>query len=649
MGSSNTDYKSEIDKGLAQANTPKSALAQNVESSLTGQAGNIYQNLSDQSAMSMPGKVLNAGQFDPRLTQSNTPNYSQFQSPFFNNFQGSQTNQINYSQPNQNNLFQNGSISAPQNKQPLNTPQQGNSSQPGQSNIDPYGLQANTYMAPSGGIPQVSDPTQNYYTNPHQNTTDTGYSPYTAQLPTAVDPNYNPSFGIQNIQNQQSQGGLQQGINNPNLSSSIQQALGYQNQNIQNQSVLGQVGQRYQDQGVNTNVGFQQQNLNPFNALGANLQNTQMGAINPNVNFQQQGLNPYQTQQANLSGIQQPSSVIQDSAYTNSLQQILQNQHQLDLGNIRARFGADGGMSRSTGASYAEAQLNAQELPQIAAALGQARQSEAGISNQLYGINSNNALQNAAQTNNSNLQARGQDQSQLQNNQQGNLQAQQATLANLLQGRGQDLSSLQNNNQNQLTQAGLLNQSNLQARGQDQSQLQANQTGNLQAQLNSGQLGLQQRDQNINAFNQGRTQDASLFNSAVGNNQASGANNNNLLSTLLGSQNQSNGLGLQDIQQQLQYALGQGSQNSSNSQFNAGQSNQLNQNYANNQFTGQNNQLSTQANAYNQLAGYLSQMAALGYPGGSANINVSPISQSGGSLGGLLSGAGNLLSGIGSL
>ena len=786
MGSGNsTDYRSEIDRGLSEANQPKSALAQNISNVLGNQAGSAYSNLANQTASATPGKVLNAGLNDPRLTQSGTPNYSQFQTPFFGNSSGNQgTNQTNYSPYNQQGLVQQGAYNPAQqvqggNQQGINYhqnlyqpntplgstslgPQTNQSTNPqdiyqrattqGGSAYNGYNDQGylngdRNQLPISEYLKSINTPGSSYQAPPgysfkngswtlnntdvnalHNNPAGSGtmingisstgnygvnaqgqpgqYNPAgtisqdgsynfgagNGQGFQIQNPNFNlgnGSFGIQNIQAQNTQGGNQQspfqptqgqfgnvdfsnsasqglqsqlngpGQSNLGLGQSIQNALGYQNQGINSNQILAQLGQH--------------QNLNSFNALGANLQDSHLGGLNPNVNFQQQNLNPFQAQQTNLQNINQPSSVIQDSQYSKSLQDILNNQHNLNLADTRARFGAEGGNSRGTAASYAEAQLNSQEMPQIAAALGQARQQEAQISGNLYNTNVNAALQNTNQQNSSNLQGRGQDLSQLQSNQQGNLQAQQSTLQNLLTGRGQDLNSLQNNNQNQLQNVSQLNQSNLQGRGQ-----------------------------NIDAFNQGRNQDLGFLNAGINNNQTKGGLNNQLLSTLLGNQNQQQGLnnqavtdnnntnlqrllglgglnnqgvsnqlnqrgqniqnyqsnqsnnmqqnqfGLQDLQQQLQYALGQGSQNNSNAQFNAGQTNQLNQNYVGQGFQSQQDQISRQANAYNQLAGYLTQIGALGYPGGSANINVSPIANQSG-LGSTLGGLGQLAGALGGL
>lgn len=93
-----------------------------------------------------------------------------------------------------------------------------------------------------------------------------------------------------------------------------------------------------------------------------------------------------------------PQSVIQDDAFSNAVQQILGQKNTQDIADLRSRFGAEGGASRGTPAQYAEAQLRSQQTPQIAAALGQIRQNEAGLdlSNRTLGAQSQNqSIQNA--------------------------------------------------------------------------------------------------------------------------------------------------------------------------------------------------------------------------------------------------------------
>lgn len=94
--------------------------------------------------------------------------------------------------------------------------------------------------------------------------------------------------------------------------------------------------------------------------------------------------------------LNQPTGM--DTDYYNALTQNLNNQLNVGSKNLQAQFGATGGSSRGTPAAYAQAQYQAMALPQLAAALGQARQGEAA--NQLAGqANQNNALLGASNIN----------------------------------------------------------------------------------------------------------------------------------------------------------------------------------------------------------------------------------------------------------
>lgn len=53
-----------------------------------------------------------------------------------------------------------------------------------------------------------------------------------------------------------------------------------------------------------------------------------------------------------------------------SLNSLIENKQQMDIGDLRARFGASGGMAFGTPAAYAEAQLRAKQGPEAATAIG---------------------------------------------------------------------------------------------------------------------------------------------------------------------------------------------------------------------------------------------------------------------------------------
>lgn len=514
-GQSPTDYRSEIDKGLSEANTPKSDLA---------------KQLSSYFGSMLPGVGQGAGTNPPSAGQN-----AQGQNPF----------------------------AALGNMNQMSSPLQ----------VGNAGLNDPRLM---NGLPSPGSYSQ----------LTSDFSPFGSSNQGQLN------FGNSGLFNQLTQSPLSQsfaGLNYPSLA--------------QNQ-LLSQVGQRANLGNVNTSI-------NP-------------GA----VGFNAQGISPFQAQGADLSGVNSP--------FSQAIQQTLANKQNQDISDLRARFGASGGASRGTPAMYAETQLRSQQAPEIAAALGNVRQQEAGLN-----------LQNAGMLNSANLQGRGQDISQLQTNQQGLLQA-----------------------------------------------ALANQNAGLQSQALGGQLGLQQRGQDLQNFTDSRGQDVGLFNAAIQNSAVQGNlglgqrgqditqfgnildNQTNRLGTAaqylnnmgglqLGQRSQdlsnqqfnagqfnqaglqNRGLSLQDLQQQFQYGLGAGNMNSNNAQFLAGQSNQLNSQYASALQGGQESMYGRQANAYNQLAAYIAQLAGMGIPGGSANINVSPIQpQSGSGLGGMMGGLGTLLSGL---
>lgn len=779
-GSGNTDYHSEVQQGLAQANQPKSQLSVQ----LSNLFGNILAGQGQGSGMTPPSAgQIGQGQMGlpsgPNDTRPSNPlpnpnnNIPDPNNPGMTRFMGGNVNMIsptnidvsptdigvgslfspgNYSplKPGDMNAFSAtvpGSLYPPN---PANFPGN-NGNQNGGYTVGSGTFGSSNPFTNLGSMTQMSTPistgnagfndprlTQNNLPNPNQISpvtggSDTFFANPQQNIQLGGDPNQFARLGQQfnspNIDYQNFSQGMQQGLQNYQP----QQAnLG--NVNGIDPSILNGLGMSINNPGNNNIPGLQGALQNSLNSsqntqgvardqlLGQVGQRANLGNVNTNIQAQNVSPGSFQSQQANLNGINQPHSVIQDSAFSNAMQQILNQRHSEDVANLRARFGASGGASRGTPAQYAEAQLDAQQLPQIAAALGQIRQQESGLDLQKFGIDSNNQLQNAANTNSANLQGRGQDIQAGIANQSAGLQAGQTSGSLGLQARGQDLqnfsdsrgqdvglfnAAIQNslglgglNNQNLSTLLGAQNtisgmntqagidtnaqnlqrllgagglgiqqgQNSLQARGQDLNNFQGAQSNYLQAQG----LGVQnannanQQSLGYNALNSSNQLGAQGLN-------LQGANSyQNLLSQFQGlglqqnNQNQQNnqfnanlgtqtglanrGLTLQDLQQQMSYGLGANSQNSQNAQFNASQSNQLNQNFSQQLQAAQEAMFGRNANATNQLAAYIAQLAAMGIPGGSANINVSPIQpQQGGGFGGTLAGLGALATGIGAV
>lgn len=365
----------------------------------------------------------------------------------------------------------------------------------------------------------------------------------------------------------------------PQISQANPQLAGMNMQGM-NPQMVQQLSQQFQMPGVN---GYNPSSQllgqsNGINGLGNQLQsqiNNATGSLGSG--YAQGNLNTNNAQQAgtNFSSTLNP----QDSQYYQGVQSLLNQQLTAGRDDIRARFGASGGNSRGTAASYAEGQYNAAALPQLASALGQVRQSEVGNQLQAANLGLQGQLGNA--------------QNQLTAQNQGNsAMLQNQGLANNFQ-----LGQQGNQSQNLGTLGNLFsNQSGLQA------QL-ANQAGNLN--LGQQQLGSQ---------------------NMLG---AQGLNSQNALGLL---QNQ---LGFQTNQNQAQ--LGMNNLNMNNSQFNAGQNNQYTQQYMAMLQAANQQQIQNYLSGYQNIFGTAAGLAGAGIPGGSANVNLGGQSQSWLSqLGGLL-------------
>lgn len=584
-GGSTYDYHNEVQQGLQQANQPKSDLAQQ----LSGLFGNILAGQGNGNGMVPP---------TPGQTQQGQTGFS--------------PNDSHPNIPLGGPMLQMSPSDGPNTSSFPSFPQ----------GFNPLGPAAAT---PQGNNPQSGGGLLDHWMNminQQQGQSASNVNPFTNLMHMTGGSQVNPVFNSGNMDPRLASMFPQQGSNNPltqNAGTALSQGPAGLNLGSTN-SLQQQLQQNVNGPQLNSVSG-----IDP-----AVLQQLMQGINGPqqsNINTQ---LNPSQvnTQGANLSGIPQAQGLLQNTPYADAVQQILGNKQNQDIADLRARFGAGGGASRGTPAQYAEATLRAQQTPEIAAALGNIRQQEAGLDLGNRQLQSSNLLQNAG------LGLQGQ-----QSNQQAGLQAQQI---------GGQL-GLQQNALNQ--QAGITtNQQNLD---------RLTSLGGLGVQ-NAG-LGVQQRGQDLTGAISGLDNSTSRLGQSAGL-QA------NLLQTLLGQQGQglqnsqfnagqynsqglaNRGLTLQDLLQQNQYSLGAGGLNSQNAQFNASQNNQLGQNYQQQLQASQESALGRNANAQNQLAAYIAQIAALGYPGGSANINVSPIQNNQGSgLGGTLAGLGQLAQGVGAV
>jgi hypothetical protein len=221
-------------------------------------------------------------------------------------------------------------------------------------------------------------------------------------------------------------------------------------------------------QQASPNLNLQGPQTSALQTLLQQLQSPQTSSYNPSANIlQSQGANQ---QFSGAQGLQTNFPSPQNSDYYNALSQTLNNQVNASRADLNSRFGASGGASRGTPAAYANAQFDAQVLPQLGATLGQAQQQDIG--NQLQSQNQNNqaTLQNYLGTIGANQ------------NQLGLLSGLAGQAGNLNLGQNQLGSS------NQLNFAGL-NSQNANLALQNQLGFQTNQNSLLNnlSQFNSGQ------------------------------------------------------------------------------------------------------------------------------------------------------------------
>jgi hypothetical protein len=323
---------------------------------------------------------------------------------------------------------------------------------------------------------RTGDPTGlNDYQNTLKQMGEAGrYTPDAINGPTSANPYDDPNNGFNQVFGQM--GGLQMGPANL-------QGFGAQSGDLA--GIMSRIGQ----QANLSNMGGQQNLLNQVGMQGL------MQSINPA--FQRNAGNP-------------------NTPYGLAMQQLLGQQSQRDIGDLRARYAMSGG-SQGSPAMQAESLYRSQAIPQMTAAMGQINQQEQGLDLQAAGLNSqnmlgqqSNALQALLGSGNLGIQSRGQD------------------LQNWLGNREADNTagglSVQNANQ--------MNQANTTARGQDlQNMLQSRsldlqqlmQMGNMAGQSN--QAGLQNNQFNSNMG----------FNSQVQNAQ-NGLNANSQYNNLLGMQ-----------------------------------------------------------------------------------------------------------------
>lgn len=385
-------------------------------------------------------------------------------------------------------------------------------------------------------------------------------------------------------------------------------------------NVMPQVGGDYRIPQFQNPTGI----VNPAGMAQSNYipNNITPGSVNVNYNapnWQQQSLQGIQLGQQNQFGID-PSilnsglggtaqvgsagSADVNGQYGQAVQQILNNQANQQIGDLRARYGATGS-GLGSNAQYAESNFRAQNTPQIAAALGQINQQERGLN-----------LQQRQQDINNFYSGRAADASQVQN--------MMANAGVNLQGLGQNnsailgMNSLLSSNNNAMNQ---FNQANNQfgANLNSQNQQFNNQLGfnaaqyNQQNQQAAAGMGLQAQGMNmdaINAFNQ-------LMNNQSQYQNSFNQNNNQFESQMdYNASNANAGYGLQNQAMGNQYALGLG-------QLGLGlQGNQLNAQQSGiqalMQMLMQNQQLNTAQRQTSYQPGYLEQ--GMGILGQGANI-----------------------------
>lgn len=498
---SQADYYNLILQALNQANLPKSQLATNLNSTLSGNASDT---LNRVSAESTPGNALFGGGIAsvPGITasQSTTPGQAQV-----------------------GNVLDQNSLSA--------IPQQ-------------YSA-ANLSSAPTSALQTLSQ------TNTAPNTNFT--NPFSNITPQAIgQTSISPVSGV-NSSTLSQLNNLNTGINtnnsNPNLTDTTNQLLqnATKSTNVQNADAT-QVSGAFNPQTASSS------NINLSNLTGS--------AAPTNV-----AASSFTPQTADLSGVANSTTLSpEDSQYYNALTTILNQQLTKNQGDLAAQFGMQG-TSRGTPAAYAAAQLDAQSLPQIAAALGSARQTEVG--NQL---------------NQANLQQSGLLQNAESANQYGLANAQLGTSTSLQNVANQ----LQNNNQN--NNLAIANQGNqLNAQNANNANSLAATSQNNQSGLSAAQLGVNTALQNVQNQLQATNQ-----NNTANINQTQ--NTNNLLSSLLSNSNTLTGINSNAQQANasdiLQSLLGSANTQNQNAQTGLANNSQALQN-TNQTQTNQNNQLAS--------------------------------------------------------
>jgi hypothetical protein len=133
-----------------------------------------------------------------------------------------------------------------------------------------------------------------------------------------------------------------------------------------------------------------------------------------------------------------------NSPMATAAQAMIKNQHDLDLANLRARYGAAGGAAYGTGAMRDEAMLDSQYAPQLATALGNLNMQQANINlgqrgQDLQNFLGSTSLNNSAALGQGNLGA-----NLLGINQQGQQNALQQMMGAIGQGVGLNTAPRQN-------------------------------------------------------------------------------------------------------------------------------------------------------------------------------------------------------------
>ena len=285
------------------------------------------------------------------------------------------------------------------------------------------------------------------------------------------------SQALQQAFNQLGQGNQASGLNNQIASPSL---AGVNVPQVNQQDILSKVGNVFNVDRINTSVNPGQISPNLFSNF-----------INPSVTPAQlapQNIGAANIQAPDITSVGNPLATNVDSEYAQAVRQLLENKASRDIADLRARFGASGGVSRGTPAAFAESMYRAEALPQIAAAMGDLRQKESAIDQANRALKQEGILRGADIANTANLQARGQD-----------VDIYKSLNDAILQNQGQTLSA-------ELSQRDILNNLLINSRGQD-----------IQALLASVTNSLGQREQDINAAVANRGLDNDFLNTALQN------------------------------------------------------------------------------------------------------------------------------------